>query len=287
MRLLPARLRAAWGFRDPVEIPRGGVTCDEVRQTLESRLDSRYTVTAGSKSDLVTIQVQPKRSEHDHNHRSAIVEVVRCDHRTNIKVQPVSRGVGRDVRRFRRLLRSAPELRVGKMTTIKQTADKQDELPDSKQDELPDSLVSLLSVYAGQFGSYTTLLWQVPALGLTAQAFLLTIALMKDSSSGDRVVACVLSMIIAIASVRLMHNQRGRAINHAELLRRLSEKLELSKFLGGGLELGDATPSKTDAQNIWAVDHLIYHGWSLCMYLFMLADLLIILAVILRPSLFG
>jgi hypothetical protein len=287
MRLLPARLRAAWGFRDPVEIPRGGVTCDEVRQTLESRLDSRYTVTADSKSDLVTIQVQPKRSEHDHNHRSAIVEVVRCDDRTNIKVQPVSRRVGRDVRRFRRLLRSAPELRVGKMTTIKQTADKQDELPDSKQDELPDSLVSLLSVYAGQFGSYTTLLWQVPALGLTAQAFLLTIALMKDSSSGDRVVACVLSMIIAIASVRLMHNQRGRAINHAELLRRLSEKLELSKFLGGGLELGDATPSKTDAQNIWAVDHLIYHGWSLCMYLFMLADLLIILAVILRPSLFG
>lgn len=281
MRLLPARLRTAWGFRDPVEIPRGGVTCNEVRQTLESRLDSRYTVTA----DLVTIQVPPKRSEH--NQRSASVEVVLCDHHTNIMVQPVSGRVGRDVRRFRRLLRSAPELRVGKMTTIKQTADKQDKLPDSKQDEFPDSLVSLLSVYAGQFGSYTTLLWQVPALGLTAQAFLLTIALMKDSSSGDRVTACVLSMIIAIASVRLMHNQRGRAINHAELLRRLSEKLQLSKFLGGSLELGDATPTKTDAQNIWEVDHRIYHLWSWCMYLFMLADLLIILAVILRRSLFG
>jgi hypothetical protein len=145
----------------------------------------------------------------------------------------------------------------------------------------------LLSVYAGQFGSYTTLLWQVPALGLTAQAFLLTIALMKDSSSGARVIACALSLVIAIASARLMHNQRGRAVNHAELLRRLSEKLELSKFLHGDLELDDATPSKTNAQNVWAVDHLIYHVWSWCMYLFMLADGLIILAVILRPSLFG
>jgi hypothetical protein len=39
--------------------------------------------------------------------------------------------------------------------------------------ETPDQLISLLSVYAGQYASYTTLLWQVPALSLTAQAFLL------------------------------------------------------------------------------------------------------------------
>ena len=34
-------------------------------------------------------------------------------------------------------------------------------------------LVSLLGVYAGQAGSYTTLLWQVPALSFTGQSFLL------------------------------------------------------------------------------------------------------------------
>ena len=94
-------------------------------------------------------------------------------------------------------------------------------------------------------------------------------------------------MIIAVASVLLMHNQRGRAVNHAELLRRLSEKLELSKFLHNRLELDDATPRTTTAQNVWAVDHLIYHGWIWCMYLFVAADILIILAVGLRPSLFG
>ena len=46
---------------------------------------------------------------------------------------------------------------------------------------------ALLAVYAGQFGSYTTLLWQVPALSLTAQAFLFTIALAKDANPGARV----------------------------------------------------------------------------------------------------
>jgi hypothetical protein len=80
------RLPAAWGFRDPVEIPRGGVTRDEVRQTLESRLVSRYTVTAGGESDLVTIQIKAKRPEDDRHHRSATVKVVRFDHHTNIKV---------------------------------------------------------------------------------------------------------------------------------------------------------------------------------------------------------
>ena len=110
---------------------------------------------------------------------------------------------------------------------------------------------------------------------------------MKDTSSGARIIACVLSMIIAIASTFLMHNQRGRAINHAELLRRLSAMLGLSDFLHGSVELDDAVPKKTNAQNVWAVDHWIYAGWIACMILFGVADILIILAVGLRPSLFG
>ena len=273
------RLPAAWGYREAVEIPRQGVTRKEVEQTLERRLVSRYTVTAGSKneSDPVKIQVHAKRSERDGDRGSVTVRVVPSNRSTNIEVQPESGRVRTEVRTIRRLLRSAPELRVSPIKPIKPTAD--------DQVGIPDSLASLLSVYAGQFGSYTTLLWQVPALGLTAQSFLLTIALMKDTSGGARIVACVLSMIIALASGALMHNQRGRAINHAELLRRLSEKLGLSKFLGGSVELDDGVPKKTNAQNLWAVDHLIYHGWIWCMWLFMIADILIIFAVGLKPSL--
>ena len=63
-----------------------------------------------------------------------------------------------------------------------------------------------------------------------------------------RVIACAVSMIMAIAFARLMHNQRDRAVNHAELLRRLSEKPELSKFLHGRWR---PTPNKSLAGG-WA-----------------------------------
>lgn len=143
-----------------------------------------------------------------------------------------------------------------------------------------DDLLTLLNVYTTQFGSYTTLLWQVPALGLTAQAFLLTIALGSNISEAARVGAAVLSALIALASYSLMHSQRGRAINQAELARRTSSKLALKSFLGGNFILDDAVPSQTNAQDVWEVDHSIYQVWKICMLLFGIADLVIVLWVI-------
>ena len=50
----------------------------------------------------------------------------------------------------------------------------------------PDQLISLPGVYAAQYASCTTLLWQVPALSLTAQALLLTMARKRlSATSGD------------------------------------------------------------------------------------------------------
>jgi hypothetical protein len=144
---------------------------------------------------------------------------------------------------------------------------------------LDDKLLALLNVYSTQFGSYTTLLWQVPVLGLTAQAFLLTIALGSQISDGARIAASGLSIIIACASWWLMHSQRGRAINQAELARRTSAKLSLKSFLGDDFRLDDAVPPQTNAQDVWDVDHLIYQVWKLCMALFIVADIFIIVSV--------
>jgi len=155
------------------------------------------------------------------------------------------------------------------------------EAPDPP-DLKPDMLLTLLNVYTAQFGSYTTLLWQVPVLGLTAQAFLLTIALGHQVSGGARIAACTLSVIIACASWSLMHSQRGRAINQAELARRASSKLSLKNFLGNDFKLDDAIPKRTNAQDVWDADHGIYHIWKICMALFIVADGLIILSVLAR-----
>jgi hypothetical protein len=75
----------------------------------------------------------------------------------------------------------------------------------------PEAQAALLAVYAGQFGSYTTLLWQVPALSLTAQAFLFTIALAKDADPGARAVTGMLSVVTSLMSIYLMVSHRIRA----------------------------------------------------------------------------
>jgi hypothetical protein len=154
----------------------------------------------------------------------------------------------------------------------------------------PGDMIALLNVYTSQFGSYTTLLWQVPALGLTAQAFLMTIVLGTSSppiSDGARYAACTLSIIVAIAAVRLMHDQRARAINLAELAKRISYRLSLTNVLGGSFGLGDAVPGQgADAQNVWATNRIIYGIWQVCMYLFAITDAVVIFSLLKGTSWF-
>jgi hypothetical protein len=148
-----------------------------------------------------------------------------------------------------------------------------------------DSLLSLMSLYASQYASYTTLLWQVPALGLTAQSFLLTIALDPGSSTGGRVIASLLGALIAGASMALMHDQRGRAIHYAGLLRRLagSDGLGLGLLLGP-LNNNDGTPRHTDAVAIWEVDHRIYLVWRVLLVLLIAADGIALIMVLVDPA---
>jgi len=148
------------------------------------------------------------------------------------------------------------------------------------QDPELDKLLALLNIYTTQFGSYTTMLWQVPALGLAAQAFLMTIALGSPISDDARLAASALSIIIAWASWKLMHSQRGRAINQTELIRRVSSKLSLKEFLGDDFALTDGVPKETNARNVWDVDHGIYQLWKICMFIFGAVDLVVIISVV-------
>jgi hypothetical protein len=52
------------------------------------------------------------------------------------------------------------------------------------------------------------MLWETPTLALTAQAFLLTIALNKDSTAVAVCVAAVLGMLVAFLSMQLMAKHR-------------------------------------------------------------------------------
>jgi hypothetical protein len=158
-----------------------------------------------------------------------------------------------------------------------------------------DQLINLLNIYATQVGSYTTLLWQVPALSLTAQSFLLTIALTAHNGEIAKVTAAGLSMVISLASYALMHDQRGHAINYGELAMRLSNKLPLGRLIETSLVgVDDGVPKGTDAYQLWTWHRegegplerrvtpragRMYAVWKGCMILFFLVDAGIIFSV--------
>jgi hypothetical protein len=158
----------------------------------------------------------------------------------------------------------------------------------SFQPDSPDQLIALLGVYATQYASYTTLLWQVPALSLTGQAFLLTIALSNNNGVAAKVTASGLSMIISVAAYLLMHDQRGHAINYGELAKRISDRLDLAAFFGT-VRTDDGEPATTTAADLWTWRNqarviqgkpaFMYATWRQCLLLFFFVDVGVICSV--------
>jgi hypothetical protein len=158
----------------------------------------------------------------------------------------------------------------------------------------PDDLINLLNIYGTQFGSYTTLLWQVPALSLTAQSFLLTIALNSTTTNFSRILLAALSMIIVIASYSLMHEQRGHALDQGEVAAKIAEQLQLDKLL---VDVDDGVPRPTTASEMWkeksnksrtiARAGILYSLWRVTILLFFIVDILIIVSVVGNYTWFG
>lgn len=277
----------------PVTVRRTGVTSSEVQAALGARLPDGYEVSSPSRpcprcgstaADADTVNVQTIGLWHGRAH----VQIVPKGANTDLEVHPVYKAEPANLlersmdilfgsyavaHKVNNLLRDAPEFHAVDRPYLGEKYEKSE-------------LIDLLTVYATQFGSYNTLLWQVPALSLTAQAFLMTIALSPDSNRVARLITSVLSIIIAFASTQLMHDQRGHAINHGEVARRLASQLELANRLDGNFQLNDAKPEKTNGEDVWrAVDHGIYAIWKVCMWLFLIADIVIIVLAVFRSSL--
>ena len=77
------------------------------------------------------------------------------------------------------------------------------------------------------------LLWQVPALSMTAQAFLFTISLGSDTGRLARVVAALLSMLIGFMSLELMSRHRRAELVDAEWMEAY-EKRRWGETMHGG-----------------------------------------------------
>src|ERR1700723_2339113 len=80
------------------------------------------------------------------------------------------------------------------------------------------AVLAAYSVIATRRAQWDSLVWQVPTLSLTAQAFLFTIALTQGNDAWARLISSMLSLNITVISILLMARQRQAEIHDAAWL---------------------------------------------------------------------
>jgi len=124
------------------------------------------------------------------------------------------------------------------------------------------------------------MLWQAPALALTAQAFLLTIALGGNAISvSARALAAALGLVVACMSMQLMAKHRYlRELDNAWLTV-MEKEIGLAPIAARGLEPGEG-PRRSLAHRARS-----YVVWEVGLALFALTNMAILLIIIIRPAL--
>ncbi len=83
------------------------------------------------------------------------------------------------------------------------------------------ALLAAYAAVAARRTQFDALLWQVPVLSLTAQAFLFTIALSQGNDAWARIISSLLSLNITVISILLMARHRQAELHDANWLARI------------------------------------------------------------------
>jgi hypothetical protein len=87
------------------------------------------------------------------------------------------------------------------------------------------AVLAAYAALAARRAQWDSLVWQVPTLSLTAQAFLLTIALSQGNDAWARIISAVLSLNITVISIMLMARHRQAEIHDAHWLERVERDI--------------------------------------------------------------
>jgi hypothetical protein len=96
----------------------------------------------------------------------------------------------------------------------------------------PSDHVIVWQTLASRRAGYDAMMWQTPALGMTAQAFLFTLALNQDSTRWARLIASSLSLALSLMVVQLMAKHRRHEALDSWLLRKVEARLGLKSLVG-------------------------------------------------------
>jgi hypothetical protein len=107
--------------------------------------------------------------------------------------------------------------------------------PDDRSEvQIPEEHVNAAyTVLANRRTAFDTLVWQVPSLGLAAQAFLLTLAYGPSTSSPARCIAASLSIVVAVVAIQTMMKHRANERTDTLLLEKIERELGISIGHGG------------------------------------------------------
>lgn len=136
------------------------------------------------------------------------------------------------------------------------------------------------------------MMWQVPVLSLTAQSFLLTIALSSGTSPG-RIISSLLAAVAAIAAIQLLLKHRFVELTYSHVLQRLEEDSGLPPLHGAPASLHTwAWPGGTHSWNTigprwkivkrsrrWLVNRRSPAIWTATLTIFATTDIGIAVAV--------
>jgi hypothetical protein len=138
-----------------------------------------------------------------------------------------------------------------------------------------DLMGTVYNVVATRRTAFDTMMWQVPALGLTAQAFLLTIAYGGGSSDLARDVAGFLALVVAGVAIQTMSKHRANEKTDSLLLEAIEARV--------GIEFDGAHPHSPPSERGAALgnelfkDNLVkrrsFDLWILSLRLFALAGI--------------
>jgi hypothetical protein len=149
------------------------------------------------------------------------------------------------------------------------------------------------AIVAARRMQFDQLVWQVPVLSLTAQAFLFSIALSPDTTRTARVIACLLSFLTTALSMHLMVKHRQAEIGDSEWLEAYERQLKpplpgMSWPMHGGAWA--SYRRRTDPKIGWpgfARRIPGFHVWIWGLALFGVAAIFVLLLALFWPELLG
>jgi hypothetical protein len=140
-----------------------------------------------------------------------------------------------------------------------------------------DVTLAAYQVITARRTAYDSMMWQSPGLGLTAQAFLMTIALAPDTKIVARLLASLLGCVVALLSIQLMAKHRYLESIDSRLVEELETKMLVQTRLSmkphssvTERNAGRVVPSRLALLRSFDV-------WCLGMGTFALADVFVVL----------